>query len=27
MEHTLGAQASEPQAFFGATVADLKTGF
>lgn len=27
MERTLGAQASEPQAFFGATVADLTTGF
>ena len=27
MEHALGAQPSEPQAYFGATVATLKVGF
>jgi hypothetical protein len=27
MEHTLGVQPSEPQAYFGGTVAALKVGF
>jgi hypothetical protein len=27
MEHALGAQPSEPQAYFGGTVAALRVGF
>jgi hypothetical protein len=27
MEHALGARPSEPQAYFGLAVADLKVGF